>query len=82
VLLLDAPGLLVHLIVRREAAPIVARRRGLRAGRRNRSVERPPLELATVSLGGALARQWGLLALRLRGRLPAYYSESAGVADG
>lgn len=70
--LLDWPVLAVHLVVRRELGPIRARARGQRAGRRAAPL-RAPFELATVSLATALRRQYGLLVLRLSGRLPAHF---------
>jgi N-acetylglucosaminyl-diphospho-decaprenol L-rhamnosyltransferase len=73
--LVDWPALLVHLVVRRERGPIRERRRGRREGRA-RDPLRAPLELATVSLGEALARQWRFLGLRARGRLPAHFGEA------
>jgi GT2 family glycosyltransferase len=74
VALVDWPALLVHLLVRREAAPMRERRRGRRVGR-SRPPLRAPLELAQVSLREALARQWRFLGLRARGRLPAHLRE-------
>ena len=74
--LLDWPVLLVHLLVRRELGPIRARARGARAGRRRAGL-RPPVELATVGLGEALRRQYGLILLRLTGRLPEHFRERA-----
>ncbi|RDI74300.1 putative glycosyltransferase [Gaiella occulta] len=70
--LLDWPVLAIHLVVRRELGPIRARARGRRAGRRAAPL-RAPFELATVSLATALRRQYGLLVLRLSGRLPAHF---------
>jgi len=70
--LLDWPVLLVHLVVRRELGPIRARARGAREGRRRPGL-RPPVELAGVSLGEALRRQYGLILLRLTGRLPEHF---------
>ena len=71
---LDWPVLVVHLVVRRELAPIRERRRGTRAG-----LARPPLrapfELATVSFREALSRQLGLLRLRASGNLPSHFDE-------
>jgi GT2 family glycosyltransferase len=72
--LVDWPALLVHLVVRRERGPIRERRRGRRLGRA-RPPLRAPLELATVSLREALARQWRLLGLRARRRLPAHLED-------
>jgi len=68
---LDWPVLAVHLLVRRELGPIRARARGARAGR-GQPPHRAPLELATIGFRTALGRQWGLLLLRLTGRLPAH----------
>jgi GT2 family glycosyltransferase len=71
---LDWPVLLVHLVVRRELAPIRERRRGTRSG-----LARPPLrapfELAVVSVREALSRQLGLLRLRAGGALPSHFDE-------
>jgi len=72
--ILDWPVLLVHLVVRRELGPIRARSRGAREGRRATGL-RPPVELAAVSLGEALRRQYGLILLRLTGRLPEHFRE-------
>ena len=69
--LVDWPALLVHLVVRREAGPIRERRRGRREGLAREPL-RAPLELASVSLGEAVARQWRFLGLRARRRLPAH----------
>jgi N-acetylglucosaminyl-diphospho-decaprenol L-rhamnosyltransferase len=77
--LLDWPALLAHLIVRREAAPIRERRRGMREGR-SRPPLRAPVELATVNIREAIARQWRFLALRLTGRAPSHFSETEGSA--
>ncbi len=74
--LLDWPVLLVHLVVRRELGPIRWRVRGTAAGRKAKPL-RAPLELATVGLGVALRRQYGLLLLRLRGRLPSHFEDRA-----
>jgi N-acetylglucosaminyl-diphospho-decaprenol L-rhamnosyltransferase len=72
---LDWPVLLVHLVVRRETAPLRERWRGTRTG-----LARPPLrapfELATVSLAEALRRQAGLLRLRATGSLPTHFDQS------
>jgi GT2 family glycosyltransferase len=70
--LLDWPALLVHLVVRREAAPIRARLRGRRAARRREPLP-APVHLATVPLRVTVARQWGALAARLTGRAPGHY---------
>ncbi len=80
--LLDWPVLLVHLVVRRETGPIRARVRGTRAGHAAAALP-APVELATVRLSTALGRQYGLLLLRLTGRLPAHFTEqgSAGSRD-
>jgi GT2 family glycosyltransferase len=71
---LDWPVLGVHLLLRREAAPIRerlrARARGLRAGGAP-----APLELATVGFAEALGRQAQQLRLRLTGGLPAHFSD-------
>jgi GT2 family glycosyltransferase len=77
VALVDWPALLVHLVVRRERGPIEERRRGRRLGRA-RAPLRAPLELATVPLREALARQWRFLGLRARGRLPAHFADREG----
>ena len=79
VALVDWPALLVHLVVRRERGPILERRRGRRTARARQPL-RAPLELATVSLGEALARQWRFLGLRARGRLPAHLGEHGPAA--
>lgn len=75
---LDWPVLLVHLVVRREIAPLRERWRGTRNG-----LERPPLraplELATVSFGEALRRQLDLLRLRATGSLPTHFDQTTGV---
>ena len=73
---LDWPVLLVHLLLRRELGPIRARARGAREGRIAPGL-RPPVELATVGLGEALRRQYGLILLRATGRLPAHFREHA-----
>lgn len=70
---LDWPVLLVHLLVRREAGPLRERTRGTVAGLRQPPL-RPPLELAMVSFGEALGRQFGLLRLRATGGLPTHFS--------
>jgi len=72
--LLDWPVLLVHVLARHELGPIRARARGARAGR-SRPGLRPPVELAGVGLVEALRRQYGLILLRLTGRLPAHFRE-------
>jgi GT2 family glycosyltransferase len=74
--LLDWPVLAVHLLVRREAAPIRERWRGTRSG-----LARPPLrapfELATVTVRDALRRQLDLLRLRATGGLPAHFADAS-----
>jgi len=77
--LLDWPVLLVHLVARREIGPIRARVRGLRAGFAQPPL-RAPLELASVGLVTALRRQYGLLLLRLSGRLPEHFRQPARAA--
>ena len=69
---LDWPVLAVHLVVRREAAPIRERRRARSYGLRGQA-HRAPLELATVPFRTALRRQADLLRLRLSGTLPAHF---------
>jgi GT2 family glycosyltransferase len=73
--LLDWPVLVVHLVVRREVAPLRARWRGTRTG-----LARPPLrapfELATVPVREALRRQANLLRLRATGSLPTHFDQS------
>lgn len=76
IMLLDWPVLLVHLVVRREVGPIRSRFRGARAGSGQAGL-RAPVELATVGLLAALQRQYGLLLLRLTGRLPKHFHEHA-----
>jgi GT2 family glycosyltransferase len=70
---LDWPVLLVHLTLRREAGPLrarlQARARGLASPAR-----RAPLELATVSFGEALGRQFHQVRLRFSGGLPAHFT--------
>jgi GT2 family glycosyltransferase len=70
---LDWPVLLVHLALRREAGPLrarlQARARGLASPAR-----RAPLELATVSFGEALGRQFHQVRLRFSGGLPAHFT--------
>jgi len=78
---LDYPAILVHLLVRRETAPLRARRRGQRSGAAagpSGSVDR---DAATVSFGTALARQWRFLSQRLTGRMPAHFNERSGKAE-
>jgi N-acetylglucosaminyl-diphospho-decaprenol L-rhamnosyltransferase len=75
---LDWPVLLVHLVVRRETAPLRERWRGTRTGLA-RPPLRAPLELATVSFGEALRRQLDLLRLRATGSLPTHFDQSTGV---
>ena len=74
--LLDWPVLLVHLVVRRELGPLRSRARGTSTGRKQ-AAQRAPFELATVSIRTAIGRQYGLLLLRLSGRLPAHFREHA-----
>jgi GT2 family glycosyltransferase len=74
--LLDAPALAVHLLVRREAAPIRERLRARAMGLRTDG-RRAPHELATVGFGTALRRQAVLLSLRFRGGLPAHFRQHA-----
>ncbi|MDX6644511.1 MAG: hypothetical protein QOK40_238 [Miltoncostaeaceae bacterium] len=84
VAVLDWPALLVHLLVRREPAPLRARWRGGREGRA-RGFAPSAEHLATVPFREALARQASFLGLRLRRRLPAHLYEggpAAGAADG
>jgi GT2 family glycosyltransferase len=81
VALLDWPVLLVHLLVRREAAPIRARWHGTRAGL-SRPPLRAPFELATVPVLEALRRQAELLRLRATGGLPTHFDQSAPGTDG
>jgi GT2 family glycosyltransferase len=74
VALLDWPALLVHLVARREAAPIRERLRGLREGRRNgRTID--VRALASVPYRESLRRYAGTLGLRLGRRLPAHFYE-------
>jgi GT2 family glycosyltransferase len=78
---LDWPALLVHLLVRRESAPIRERRRGVRLGRAA-APQRPPFELATVSFSEALRRQAAQLQLRATGSLPEHFTAApAPTAD-
>jgi N-acetylglucosaminyl-diphospho-decaprenol L-rhamnosyltransferase len=72
---LDWPVLAVHLVVRRELGPIRERLRGRSAGL-SRPPLRPPLELARVSFGEALARQARQLSLRFTGRLPSHFGRA------
>lgn len=71
--LLDWPVLVVHLLLRREAAPwrerLRARARGLRV-----AATHTPLELATLGFGEALGRQAALLRLRFSGGLPEHFT--------
>jgi GT2 family glycosyltransferase len=76
---LDWPVLAIHLLLRREAAPVRARLRARRLGLRARA-HRAPLELATVGFLTALARQAGQLHLRLAGRLPAHFTDDGRAA--
>jgi len=71
---LDWPVLLVHLLLRREAGPVRARLRARLLGTRA-PARRPPLELATVGFGAALARQYHQLRLRFAGGLPAHFTD-------
>ena len=71
---LDWPVLLVHLVVRRELGPLRERWRGTRAGLA-RPALRAPVELAQVSFGEALRRQYALLWLRARGGLPSHFRD-------
>jgi GT2 family glycosyltransferase len=73
---LDWPVLGVHLVLRREVAPIRERVRARARGLR--SADGPaPLELATVGFAEALGRQAHQLRLRLTGGLPAHFSDGA-----
>jgi hypothetical protein len=74
---LDWPVLLVHLLVRRELAPITERRRGLRAGRANRFDFPRAFDLAEISFREAVERQFGWLLARFRGQLPAHFENGA-----
>jgi hypothetical protein len=71
---LDWPVLAVHLLLRREAAPLRERLRGRALGLRSPG-RRAPLELATVGFGTALRRQAAQLRLRLTGGLPAHFTD-------
>jgi len=73
---LDWPVLGVHLLLRREAAPIRERLRARARGLRSAGAP-APLELATVGFGEALGRQARQLRLRLTGGLPAHFSDGA-----
>jgi len=73
---LDWPVLAVHLVARREAGPIRARLRGRRAGLA-RAPLRAPFELATVPFREAIGRQARQFGLRLSGRLPTHFGNSA-----
>ena len=79
---LDWPVLGVHLLLRREVAPIRERLRARARGLRTAAIP-APLELATVGFGEALRRQAHQLRLRLTGGLPAHFSddERAPTAD-
>lgn len=81
VALVDWPALATHLLVRREIAPLRARQRGIRAGH-SRPKLRAPLELATVTVQEAVARQWRFLGLRLTRRAPGHFAETEGAAGG
>jgi GT2 family glycosyltransferase len=70
---LDWPVLGVHLLLRREAAPIRARLRARALGLRATGAP-APLELATVGFAEALGRQARQLRLRMTGGLPAHFS--------
>ena len=70
---LDWPVLGVHLLVRREAAPIRARLRARARGLRSTGAP-APLELATVGFAEALGRQAQQVRLRATGGLPAHFS--------
>jgi GT2 family glycosyltransferase len=76
---LDWPVLLVHLLVRREAAPTRARLRARALGLRN-GPRRAPLELATVGFGEALGRRVHELRLRFSGGLPAHFTDDVRTA--
>lgn len=76
----DWPGLLSHLLFRRELTPIRERRRGYRTGIA-RAALRPPFELAGMSTWHSVLSQWAFLARRLTGRLPAHYSDRSGAAS-
>jgi GT2 family glycosyltransferase len=77
--LVDWPALFVHLVARREIAPLRARARGIRTGR-SRPALRAPTELATVTVWEAVTRQWRFVALRLTGRAPRHFAETGGAA--
>ncbi len=77
---LDWPVLVVHLVVRRERAPIRERRRGRRAGAA-RPPLRAPFELACVSFVQSLTRQANLLRLRATGSLPSHLDETEPAAS-
>jgi N-acetylglucosaminyl-diphospho-decaprenol L-rhamnosyltransferase len=72
---LDWPVLVVHLVIRREPAPIRERRRGRLAGSK-RPPLRAPFELAGVSFAESLRRQADLLRLRATGSLPSHLDET------
>jgi N-acetylglucosaminyl-diphospho-decaprenol L-rhamnosyltransferase len=72
---LDWPVLAVHLVVRRESAPLRERWRGTRAGLAQPAL-RAPLELARVSFVEAFRRQVDLLRLRATGSLPSHFDET------
>lgn len=78
--LLDWPPLAIHLLLRRETAPIRARLRGRALGLGGPE-HRTPLGLASVSLGTALRRRASELRLRLRGELPAHFRHEPVTAD-
>jgi hypothetical protein len=71
---LDWPVLAVHLLLRREAAPIRARLAAKARGRRAPE-RRPPFELATVGFRTAFARQISAFRLRVAGELPAHFTD-------
>ncbi|MEA2143275.1 MAG: hypothetical protein QOI64_1705, partial [Solirubrobacteraceae bacterium] len=73
VLALDWPVLLVHLVVRREIAPIRERRRGIRAGRAAHTGEHAPLELATIGFGEAVRRRIAFVRGRATGEIPEHF---------
>jgi GT2 family glycosyltransferase len=73
---LDWPVLLVHLVLRREAAPLRERLRGRRLGLGGEG-RRAPLALARVGFATALRRQLDQLRLRVSGELPAHFTDGA-----
>jgi GT2 family glycosyltransferase len=70
---LDWPVLLVHLLVRREAAPIRERRRGIRAGRAIGAGAQVPLDLATISFREAVRRRIAFVRGRATGEIPEHF---------